>query len=275
LRPLPLSGHLPRPWNRFWHWLSDRALFDPMVRRETDAFRLELELEPIRESFAAWSLSRSRIVGRFPEWFAPIAEGWPAQTRLAGFPIDGPGVGPPLAPEFERFLEAGEPPVVFTPGSAMRHARHFFAEGVAACRRLGLRCVLVSPHRDQIPGRLPPSVRSIDEAPFGLLFGRAAAVVHHGGIGTLAQGLRAGVPQLVMPMILDQHDNAARLRRLGLSEWLPPRRFLDRAVARKLRWLLDSPAVASACRATRDRFDRENRWEDALGWIEEAAGEPR
>ena len=77
------------------------------------------------------------------------------------------------------------------------------------------RGMLVSPFRDQLPARLPPAVMCVDSIPFGRLFPRAAAVVHHGGIGTSAQALKAGVPQLVMPMAFDQHDNADRLVRLA------------------------------------------------------------
>ena len=52
-----------------------------------------------------------------------------------------------------------------------------------------------------------------------------AALVHHGGIGSSAQALAAGVPQLVMPMAYDQLDNATRLKRLKVGDWLMPRTF--------------------------------------------------
>jgi rhamnosyltransferase subunit B len=73
------------------------------------------------------------------------------------------------------------------------------------------------------------------------------AFVHHGGIGTLSQGLAAGVPQLIMPMGHDQPDNARRLVRLGAGDVLPPKRFTPERVAEKLRHLIRDAEIAAAC----------------------------
>ena len=135
--------------------------------------------------------------------------------------------------------------------------------------------MLVSPFADQVPKNLPASVEVIDAIPFGRLFPRAAAVVHHGGIGTSAQALAAGVPQLVMPMAFDQHDNAGRLERLGVARSLSPRRFQGAAVARVLAALLDSAPVTASCRALADALRREAPLEAACHWIERAATSTR
>ena len=116
----------------------------------------------------------------------------------------------------------------------MRHGSEFFEAGVDACRIIGARGVLVSPFRDQLPVDLPPPFCAIDSIPFSRLFARAAAVVHHGGIGTSAQAMLAGIPQVIMPMAFDQHDNAVRLERLGVARSLLPRRFRGATLARAL-----------------------------------------
>ena len=77
VRPLPLSRHLPGGWNRLMYALADSAVFDPLVREETNALRTELGLRPVRASFADWAFSPERILGLFPDWF-----GRP-QSRLA------------------------------------------------------------------------------------------------------------------------------------------------------------------------------------------------
>ena len=84
---------------------------------------------------------------------------------------------------------------------------------------------------------------------------RSAALVHHGGIGTAAQALAAGRPQLVMPMAFDQPDNAARLVRLGVARMLPPARFSGARVARQLAALLGSDVVANRCAELARRCD--------------------
>ncbi len=172
-----------------------------------------------------------------------------------------------------KFIDAGPAPVVFTPGSAMRHASAFFAAAAEACRITGARGVLVSPFRDQLPVGLPPCIHVVDSIPFSRLFTRAAAVVHHGGIGTSAQALAAGIPQLIMPMAFDQHDNAVRLEQLGVARSLAPRSFRGAAVARLLGALLNSPSVAASCHSLANRLRGEAPLEDACRWIEDAAAQ--
>ena len=92
-------------------------------------------------------------------------------------------------------------------------------------------------------------------APFSALLPRVAALVHHGGIGTCAQALAAGRPQLVMPMGFDQPDNAARLARLRVASALPPKRFTGASVARELDTLLGSDGVAGRAAEIARRFD--------------------
>ena len=100
-----------------------------------------------------------------------------------------------------RFLAPyGDPPVVLVAGSGNRQATRFFSAAVEACHRLGCRGMLLTRYAEQCPQRLPPGVRHFDYAPLSHVLPRPAALVHHGGIGTAAQGLASGRPQLVMPM---------------------------------------------------------------------------
>jgi UDP:flavonoid glycosyltransferase YjiC (YdhE family) len=159
-----------------------------------------------------------------------------------------------MSPELAAFLADGPPPIAFTPGSANLHGRPFFEAAVDACTRLGRRGVLLTRFPEQVPSGLPSGVRHFAYAPFSQLLPRASALVHHGGIGTAAQGMAAGVPQLIMPLAHDQFDNVARMRRLGIARALPPARFRGPALARALGTLLDSPEVAARCRAVAGRF---------------------
>jgi len=248
LAGFPASRSMPQIWNRWMYWLADVAFVDRLVAPETNAFRAEFGLPPTRRFFSEWMLSPARILGLFPEWLAGRPADWPAQLRLTGFPLYDESDRVELAAEVEDFLAAGAPPIVFTPGSAMRHGHAFFTQAVDACRRMGHRAVLISRFREQIPYDLPPEIRAFDFVPFSQIFPRAAAVVHHGGIGTSAQGLAAGVPQLIMPLAHDQHDNAARLERLGVARSLPVRRFQGSVVADRLRELIGSPKFRQQAR---------------------------
>ena len=99
-----------------------------------------------------------------------------------------------------------------------------------------------------MPDDLPDHVRHESYVPLGRLLPRCAAIVHHGGIGTTAQGFAAGIPQLTMPMGFDQPDNTTRLHRLGVGGWVVPRQFTGERVAAALQRLLNDGRVAEACR---------------------------
>jgi rhamnosyltransferase subunit B len=130
----------------------------------------------------------------------------------------------------------------------MAHGGVFIGRALDAAQALGLRVVVVTPYREQLPAVLPPSVHHAAYAPFDLLAPRAAAFVHHGGIGTSATVLAAGKPQLVVPFAFDQPDNAARLRRLGVAATVLPNAPL-RAWIKALSSLLNDPQVSTACGA--------------------------
>jgi rhamnosyltransferase subunit B len=270
LKPLPLSSRLPRLWNQSWLSLMDRVVVDRLVRAETDAFRRELNLHRVCKGFAAWSLSPSRVIGLFPDWYAQPQPDWPPQVRLTGFPLYDEGENVPLASEVSSFLDASEPPIIFTPGSAMRHARSFFEAAVTASERLKARAVLLTRYPDQVPSRLPAYIRWFDSAPFSRLFHRARLVVHHGGIGTASQAIGAGLPQIIMPMAFDQHDNARRLERLGVARSLDRRRFSGPAVARMIAALLDSQEVGDRCRRMAGRVRATASLTECCELIEEA-----
>ncbi len=243
---------LPRPLRRAFWWLGDCIFIDPHIVPDLNAWRSELGLPPVSRPFQSWLHSPRVTLGLFPEWFGPPQPDWPSQVRLTGFPLFDDDGGESLSPDTEAFLATGAPPIVFTPGSANRQAPHFFREAVAAATALGRRAILLTRFAEQLPDTLPDYVLHVQWVSLARLLPHCAALVHHGGIGTSAQGLAAGIPQLIMPMGFDQPDNAVRLRRLGVGDILPPGRFRAHRVAKRLAALIAAPAVARECRRLRD-----------------------
>ena len=181
--------------------------------------------------------------------FSPIVgepqPDWPPHTVQTGFPIYDGGNVRSLPDELEQFLAAGAPPIVFTLGSAAVVAPgRFFQVSIEAAIRLNRRAVLLIGDNPP-PKNLPPELIAIDYAPYSQLFACAAAIVHQGGIGTTAQGLRSGRPTLIMPYSHDQPDNAARAERLGVSRTISRENYtVDRAV-KELSALLANPSYAA------------------------------
>jgi UDP:flavonoid glycosyltransferase YjiC (YdhE family) len=241
-------------------WSLDRFLLDPRVVPPLNAWRRELGLPPVTRVFRDWIHSPQRVIGLFPDWFAVPQPDWPAAVRLTGFPLYDDHAQASLPDSLTRFLESGQPPVLFTPGTANQSAARFFKAALDATQKLGRRALLLTRYPAQLPA-LPATAHHEPFVPLAHVLPRCAALVSHAGIGTLAQGLAAGVPQLTMPMGFDQPDNATRLQRLGVARWLVPARFDGERVAIELAGLLDDNGTAARCR----RWAEDIRARDAIG----------
>lgn len=227
-----LAKRMTRPWGAPVH-----------------ALRRELCLPPGGDPVFEGQHSPHLVLGLFSRVLGTPQKDWPANVTVTG-PItyNGPRGGTPLSTRLTDFLNAGDPPVVFTLGSsAVGAAGSFYHESVEAVRRLGVRAVLlIGPHAENRPeGVLPDGVLLEEFAPHAALFPRASVVVHQGGAGTVHQGLLSGKPTLVVPFAHDQPDNAWRVERLGVSRTIRPKRYTARAVERTLDLLLSEDAFAA------------------------------
>lgn len=268
----PMPGWFPEPLRHAWWWLADTAVIDPALAGGVNAFRAELGLPPVKRLFHDWLHSPQLGLGLFPDWFAPPQPDWPPQIRLTGFPLYDTGQGKPLPTALQRFLDAGDPPLVFTFGSGMQHADELFQAAIDAARQLNCRAVALTRDRSQLPHTLPPAVHHEPYVPLADLLPHAALLMHHGGIGTVSQGLASAVPQLVTPFTHDQPDNARRLERLGVGLGLSPNHLGARDVARAIDTLLSDPTVKPRCEDLARRTDPHQARESAAGCIEGLKG---
>ncbi len=242
-------------WLRRWVYRLGCVPTNRLMAGKLNQIRAGFGLRtPMRRVFDHWCLSPDLVLALFPEWFGARQSDWPPNVVHSRFPLYDEAAARPIEPALEKFLQAGPPPVLFTPGSANMHAAGFFSAGVAACRALGRRALLITPFRDHLPATLPGDAGHFEFAPFSRVFGRCAALVHHGGVGTSSQGLAAGVPQLIMAMAFDQPDNLWRLRELGVADGLYTSQFKTRRVTECLGKLLNSTAVAVKCREFKERM---------------------
>jgi rhamnosyltransferase subunit B len=119
-----------------------------------------------------------------------------------------------------------------------------------------------------LPSALPPSVRHFEFVSLKLLLPHCAAIVHHGGIGTVAKALATGTPQLIIPHAWDQLDNAKRVEQLGAGKWLKRRQATSARIATALVPLMSDDSHAR-CREIARNFDEEEALLRAAQWIEE------
>lgn len=270
--PVIFDCHFPRATPRwvldlFWGFIASAG--DLLVRKQINRVRISIGLSPVRRFLKDW-FSRELVIGMFPEWYGPPQADWPSQVRLTGFPMFDGSVREGLPADLEKFCRAGKPPIVFTFGTGMMHASKIYLAAIEACRALGARAIFLTKYTNQVPASLPPFVQHSDFAPFQELFPLCAAVVHHGGIGTVAKSLAAGVPQLILPFAFDQTDNGARVKRLGTGDWLKQSKITGRSIADRLAGLL-TPQTRDRCRLVAKRFDVEDSLTVAADLVEKLA----
>jgi len=194
------------------HWLD-----------EYRDFRRKLGLDPDDDPIFYGKFSRDLHLIMFSRVLGAPQPDWPAHAVQTGFCFyDGQSDTGQMPDELSAFLDAGEPPIVFTLGSAaVMDPRDFFTESVKAATMLKRRAVLLYGAFGEPPAGLTDDIVGFEYAPYSLLFPRTACVVHQAGVGTTGQVLRAGVPHLIVPFAHDQPDNAARCRRIGVGEIIP------------------------------------------------------
>jgi rhamnosyltransferase subunit B len=198
---------------------------------------------------------------------------WPENTRITGFCYYDADAGNQALPaQLENFLTGGEPPVVFTLGSAaVLAAGRFYEFSAKAAVKLGVRAVLLigADPRNRPPQALPDTICVAEYAPYSELLPRAAMVVHQGGVGTTAQCLRAGKPMLIMPYSHDQPDNARRMRRLKVARVIQRASYTPIRVARKLKAMLAEPEFARRAQSVARQLEHEDGVRSACDALEE------
>lgn len=225
-------------------------------------------------------------LGRMHREHSPILMGWSrrvlpenpdreAWMRTTGywFLDEGRDWKPPQ--ELRAFLEAGEPPVSLALGSLsdIESARtdRIFALTVRSLKRLGRRGVLLGSGGN---GGLPDNIINVPgEMPYDWLFRRIAAVVHHGGAGTTAAALRAGVPSVVIPVLPDQAFWAWKVAALGAGpDPIPKRRLTAERLASAVQRATTDVEMRRRCKELGDQISAEDGVGRAVDAFEEYVG---
>ncbi|MDH3769774.1 MAG: glycosyltransferase, partial [Nitrospirota bacterium] len=246
----------------------DHLVIDPILKPKLNRFRRELGLPSVSHIFHTWLHSPDLVLGLFPEWFATPQPDWPPSTVLTGFPLYDDAGDSALQTSIQSFIEAHSQPLVFTPGSANKHARSFFVEAAKACQEMHRPAIFLTRYPEQLPQPLPPHIIHFSYALLSQLLPYCAALIHHGGIGSCSQALRAGIPQLIQPYAFDQFDNGVRIEKLGVGHTISQRSFRALKIATCLQDLLTSPEVTTACHTIKDTFKGKNPLAESCALIE-------
>ncbi len=253
--PTSVPRWVPMSWRRALWRFVEKGWIDPVAVAQINAVREPLGLPKVDSLLTHIGESPDLSITLFPSWFAPAPPDWPRPLIAGDFQLfDASPQDVGFTQDLSAFLAAGEKPLVFTPGTGNLHAADFFACALSAVHRLGRRAIFLTRERNQIPVQLPDSVLWQPYVPLSALLPRVAALIHHGGIGTTAEALRAGTPQLIAPFAWDQFDNGARIASLGVGLVVPAKRMRPRKLARSLEALCTSETVRDKCSLLASRF---------------------
>lgn len=237
--------------------LFDKLMVSPALSKKVNGFRKTLDLKPAKNIFMKWCYSPTKVIGAFPEWFGAPAKDWPPNTELCGFIQYDEHPEDELSAEVEDFIQAGEKPIVLTYGTSVSNGDVFFKHALEAARQLGLRCLILSVHDDHLPSLESERELYVPYVPFKKVLPLCAALVHSGGIGTIAQGLAAAIPQLTVPFVNDQPDNGFRLEKLGVSLNVPIEKWTTESAVLHLQKLLASHEIKECCEQYSKQIDFE------------------
>jgi UDP:flavonoid glycosyltransferase YjiC (YdhE family) len=234
------------------------------------ALEAELGVKASENLLFEGKFSPHLVLALFPPALAMPQPDWPRAVVQTGFPFLAQRANPETEQAIANFLAAGEPPIVFTLGSTVVYlATDFYQIAAEVAQQLGRRAILLM-GKNPRPSAPADQVLCIDYAPHGLMFPGAVAVVHHGGVGSSAEVMRAGRPALIIPFGFDQPDNAQRLRRLGVTRVLPSKTLSRDTLLHNLRALLADTAMRDRALEVSRGIDPARDREASVAAIEQA-----
>ena len=158
----------------------------------------------------------------FSQWFGEKEAHWPDNLIEGEFIFHEESPSSVFSDELEKFLDAPTKPILCTFGTGNLHCQDYFEHALSAIKKGQHRAIFICKDKNNLPKNLPDSVLWLEYCnDFPALLKRCSLIVHHGGIGTLAESARAGVPQLITPSLGDQWDNAARIKSYQLGSSIP------------------------------------------------------
>ncbi len=269
----PIPVQLPGWANRISHLMAQQMMWQTFRVADAKARREILHIPPAPFFGPFGSLERAgqTVLYGYSRHVIPIPADWNTSKQVTGFwPLEPPqGWEPP--DNLADFLQSGPPPVYIGFGSMTHRKPEEVTEMVLlALARTGQRGVLAAGWGGMGGGVLPKSVFPIGSIPHGWLFPRMAAVVHHGGAGTTAAGLRAGVPAVITPFFGDQPFWGERIRALGVGPDPIPR---SRLTADNLAQAINKAVTDGEMRERAARLGEQIRAEDGIAHAIEILGQ--
>lgn len=238
-----------------------------IVQPFVNPLRMELGLKPWTVADMPETEKSPLIIGLFPDWFRPRPKDWPEQVVTTGF-IYSDIQSDENEAQVNEFIESNIEPIVFTFGTGIPITDHLVGRVKKVCELTGKAGILVSSGKNtELLSGEKVEVLIVKSANFSKLFRLASVIVHHGGIGTCAQAIAAGRPQLISPYAFDQPDNAYSVWKLGIGNAVDFYRGSVKQIVDSIKQLMESSEVKEACNKFKAKTCNGNAAEEAVEYI--------
>ncbi len=276
--PAP-SWPIQKDLGRVHNVLSGRAMLQVVwlwYRPFVNEFRRHLGLAQYSAARFYRTLRSTPMLSAYSPTIIPHPPDWPGSVHIMGYLFSDSQAGWQPSPELTAFLEAGAPPVYIGFGSMSGSSPERLASLLLeALAKSGQRGILLTGWGGLRAEAAPGTVFVLDAAPHGWLFPRMAAVVHHGGAGTTAEGLRAGVPSVILPFIFDQPFWGARIKALGVGpDPIPQKNLTADRLANAIRRAVTDTGIRQRASSCGTAIRAEKGIENAVTIIQQYFGKP-
>ncbi len=286
-RATPSSLVPPRPswfpFERSYNYLTakfaNQVVFHMLRPLLNECRKDVLGLKPLSVRYW-WKVDNSRneipVIYAYSPTVVPPPPDWGPYKRVSGYWfLDGEQDYVP-SQELSKFLDSGSPPVYIGFGSMVDHERAEMTRLVIeALEKAGQRGILHSGWSELGSADLPESILPVDDVPHDWLFPRMAAVVHHGGAGTTAAGLRAGAPSIVVAFFGDQFFWGWRVNELGAGpRWIPRKQLTAEGLAAAIEQAVTDEDIRRHAAAVGEQIQTEDGVATAIPLVERFAAGP-
>lgn len=235
--------------DHLYRWQNSLEFLVTVMSRRINFLCESLGIAPVKSPDDLTRYPQQRLAF-WPEWF-DLEPKTGKEVLRTGFVLPTSGDPSELPSEILLALEASRKPVLIT-GSTARsaNARKFYEQAIASCDALGEKVIAIAKHRDLLPDRVRSGVTWAPWiSPIASVLPHVLAVIHHGGIGTTGECLRAGTPQLVLADGLDRPTNGRCVQRLGAGKSLLPTHWTPRELTEALTSVTNSAETQRRCKA--------------------------
>ncbi|MCJ8314070.1 MAG: glycosyltransferase [Saccharospirillaceae bacterium] len=238
---------------------------------QLNVLRKKINLPPVKDVLLYDYSNEFLHIAFFPEWFGMRPKDWPEKLKLVGFPLFD-SVDNNARSLVDNFLNSNPNPILFTTGTGVSNADEMFKECIKICEKLKKPGIFTGSLESQYLFKNKACFLHIDYIDFNHVLPKCSAIIHHGGVGTMAQAIQAGIPQIIRPLLFDQPDNGMRIQKLGLGVVCYPEKFNSKNISPILNKLIQTANDNNNLQTYSSDLKRNNAVDKAVKLIEEYCG---